>query len=254
MATVTQPAAAGAPALDWKGSPIRKTMFEILECCNTNFRPLYVHVAKDVIRLAREHGLTHIVELGAGTAPMTKALAEDPDATGLQLTACDLVPDVEAYHELERRYPGRVTAITTPVDYSQPHDWGPSALLLLVGTFPGVPAEIRPRVLAALTQSSKLVMVYEPLRKSAFSILMSICSLVPGLALPLVWINRPGRLRRFLWCWIVPAAPLLYMLDGLRWCLRCLTSAEWRRALAPELGGSRTLSIESGPNSQVVIW
>lgn len=238
----------------WWKSPIRKTMFEILQFCNTKFRMSYASVAKDAVRIAREEGIQTIVELGAGTAPLTREIAADPEARGLRLVPCDLVPDVAAYEAIAQRYPGQVEPKTVPVDYGQLHDWGPSAMLLLMGTFPAIDAKDRSRVLENLTRSSQRVMVIEPLRKSVFSVISACLSVFLGLMLPLYLWGSPGTLRRIVWCWLCPLATLLFAADGVRWCFRCLSEAEWRTALSRTAGENRSPAIRNAPNWQEVTW
>jgi hypothetical protein len=67
-----------APWLPW---PIRKTLFETMEMCNTYFRRFDREVAQQAIALATHHNLTTIVEMGAGHAPVTRALLELEEST-----------------------------------------------------------------------------------------------------------------------------------------------------------------------------
>jgi hypothetical protein len=101
-------------------------------------------------------------------------------------------------------------------------------------------------VLAALVGSAERVMVFEPLRKTLLSMLFVLGSTVPALLLPLWFLPRAGRLRRFLWCWLVPIAPVIFWWDGLVTCTRLWTNREWQEALAQlnlRLGGTVRSSL-----------
>jgi hypothetical protein len=215
---------------------LRATLREILECGNAQpFRPYYQWVRDEVRREAHEGGFRDIVELGAGTAPVTRLLAAQPAAGEVRLIPCDMNPDFATYRRLEERHPGIVAPVYTPVDFSEPRRWGPDTLLFLSATFHHVPPEARPGVLASLTSSARRVMIFEPLQKRLSSIIFVFFSIVPALILPLWFLRRPGKLRRFFWCWLVPVAPLMFWWDGVVSCLRQWGEREWRAA-ASRLG------------------
>jgi hypothetical protein len=193
--------------LDWLPTSLRNTMREILECGNAQpFRPYYSWVTTEVKRQIIDEGYQNVVELGAGTAPITRLLARDPDLQGVRLIVCDLKPDIEGFRDLEARFPGRVSPVYEPVDFSKPRVWPPKTLLFLSGTFHHVPPAVRKEVLWSLSKSADRIMMFEPLRKTLFSVLFVFLSILPALILPLWFINRPGRLRRVSWCW-PPAWP-----------------------------------------------
>jgi hypothetical protein len=218
--------------LDWLPTSLRNTMREILECGNARpFRPYYEWVAAEVKREIVEKGYRNAVELGAGTAPITRLLARDPGLDGVTLIVCDLKPDVEAFRDLEAKYPGRVMPEYGLVDFSQPRVWPSKTLLFLSGTFHHLPPAIRNQVLHSLTNSADETMMFEPLRRTFVSIVFVFFSIFPALLLPLSFISRPGRLRRFLWCWLLPIAPVLFWWEGLISCLRMWTNQQWSVAL-----------------------
>ena len=94
----------------WLPRSLRATIFDILDACNSQYRNFYGWVADEVLNIVREEGVTTVVELGAGRAPVTRALVRDSRCQGLTLVPCDLVPDSEAYRELEQSHPGMVGA------------------------------------------------------------------------------------------------------------------------------------------------
>ncbi len=232
---------------------IRATLLEILELCNRRFRPYYPWVASEVLAQVRETNVKRIVELGAGTAPITKELARIDETDGLILTPCDLYPDVELFHELERSFPGKVQAICEPQDFSKEQDWDADTMLVLSATFHHIPPAERQRVLQALTQSASSVMVFEPVRNNPISMMLVFTAIFPALLLP-YFSNRQTILRNILWCWLVPVAGPMFVWDGVVGCLRQWNSKKWKHELAKVVSGNRTPRIRSWIHSQAVSW
>jgi hypothetical protein len=241
--------------LDWLPSSLRGTLREILLCaCNKPFRPYYAWVADRLLDAAKAGGYTTLVELGAGPAPITSLLAKDPRSDGLRLVPCDLNPDGPAYDALAKRYPGKVVPRYDPVDFSRPREWGPHTLLYLSGAFHHIPPEHRAAMLSALTDSAECVQVFEPLRKTVWSMLFVLASIIPALLIPIWLIGRPGRLRRLFWCWLFPVAPLMFWWEGMISCLRMWSDGQWRQALAALPGPVRHVSVASTLFCQAVSW
>ena len=216
----------------WVPSSLRATMRDILECGNSwPFRRYNDWVAAEIIRVSKERGAATVIELGAGTAPLTRLLLRRPDADNLNLIVCDSNPDADGYRELEKESNGRVQPIYSPVDFSQPHQWPTGALLVLSATLHHVPARERSSVLNALRSNGNRVLVFEPLRHSIWSMLFVGLSLVPALLTPLRYLGRAGRLRRILWCWLLPVAPIMFWWDGVISCFRQWRPADWDRSL-----------------------
>ncbi len=234
--------------------PIRKTLLEILETCNQQFRPYYQEVSNDILDICDKEGLTSVVELGAGTAPITRELACDSRATNLKLIPCDLYPETQVWEELEKEFPGQVESVSEPVDFLQPRDWPEKSLLVLVAAFHHIPPKLRPLFLKTQSESGERVAVFEPLRKTPFSMALTIFAIFPALLLPILKIRRPGRLRRVLWCWLVPVVPLMFMWDGIVSCLRQWNPEEWEANLQEQLADDHTWAIKAGPHSSVVVW
>lgn len=239
----------------WVPRSLRATLREILECGNSvPFRSYYQWVANEVTEFATENRIENIVELGAGTAPITKLLAKEPRLNGVRLTVCDQNPDVDAYRILKKKHPGNVHAVYEPIDFSRPRAWPPKTLLVLSATLHHIPFRNRSEVLSALTQGRNQVMVFEPLRKTALSFAFVLFSIVPALLLPIWSIKKPGRLRRLCWCWLVPAAPLAFWWDGLVSCLRQWKQDEWGVQLRNLLGVEQQVTIKETTFCQMVSW
>jgi hypothetical protein len=238
----------------WLPQSLALTLREILSCGNSQpFRPYYGWVADKAVRLVEQRGLSNVVELGAGAAPITRVLAGKPEMQGISLIVSDGRPDELAYQELASAYPKNVKPLLEPVDFSQPRDWPPATLLVLSGTFHHLSDVARTSVLRDLASSPSSVMIVEPLRKSTLSMAFVFLSIVPAILLPISYMHRPGRMRRFLWCWLMPVAPLMFWWDGLVSCLRMWTASEWRDRLAGCSRPGRTPEITQTLFSQMVI-
>ena len=228
--------------LNWLPNSLAYTMREILECGNARpFRPFYDFSIATIRRVANELGCEHVVEMGAGAAPLTRRLAplveNEPDQSIKTISPCDIRPDTKSYLELEAKHPGVVDLLRdedkeiASVDFSVPQDWKPNSLLVLSGTLHHLPNLERTKTLTAMS-SADSVLVIEPLRKTALSMLFVILSLVPALLLPIWYCRRAGRARRFLWCWLIPVAPAMFLWDGWVSCIRQWTDKEFKKYLS----------------------
>lgn len=241
--------------LSWLPESLRATLREILECgSSAPLQDYYLWVHAQVCREVTAGHYTHVVEMGAGTAPVSRLLAGLAEMKGVKLVPCDSHPQTETYRDLDRQYPGRLLPIYEPVDFTLPRNWPPKTLLLLAGAFHHVPPHMRPQVLANLSATASRVMVVEPVRKTALSMLFVFTSILAALLLPIWFFRRRGKLRRFFWCWILPVAGAIFWWEGLVSCARMWDESEWRSAFA-ELGDfERTATIETTRFRQCVVW
>jgi hypothetical protein len=210
---------------EWLPKSLRDTLRDILECGNSRpFRGYYDWVTDEVLRVAQETGCTQIAELGAGTAPITrhlmKEMAANPATWSLTLAPCDLNPDEALYKKLQEEGQGYVKPQVKPVDFEKPYPWEPKTLTVLSATLHHLPEPRRTRALKTLSKSAEQVLVFEPLRNSTLSLLFCFLSLIPALLTPIVFARRPNAARRFVWCWLLPIAPPMFVWDGLVSCLR----------------------------------
>jgi hypothetical protein len=230
--------------LKWLPASLHATLREILECGNARpFRPYYEWVARHVKRELVESKCKNIIELGAGTAPITRVLARDSSLKDVTLIVCDSQPDAATYTVLEKQYPRKVVARYDSVDFAKAQEWPSKSLLVLSGACHHIPSEQRAKVLETLAKSGDRIILCEPLRKTLSSVCFVFGSIVPAAVLPLWFINRPGRLRRFFWCWLLPVAPLMFWWDGWVSCLRMWNDKEWRDKLCDLVGRDKTLGL-----------
>ncbi len=75
-------------------SSLRNVLFDSHIFTNEIFRKGFGKVARATLEYALENDLDQIVEMGAGTAPITQLLAKMPEAKSLRLTSCDRTPHV----------------------------------------------------------------------------------------------------------------------------------------------------------------
>jgi hypothetical protein len=239
----------------WLPDSLRSTIRECLECGSSRpFQDYYEWVANEVRREVLAGGFEHVVELGAGTAPIARHLARLPDLAQVEVIVCDSHPQTETYRDLEKQFPDRIRPLYEPVDFTQPRAWPPKTLLLLAAAFHHIPPAMRRDVLRHLSESGARVMVVEPVRKTALSMLFCGMALTTSFLLPFWFFRRPGKLRRFFWCYLFPVAPFVFLWEGLVSCLRMWSDAEWKANLGAVLSPERGYSIQQSRFRQLVVW
>jgi hypothetical protein len=73
--------------------------------------------------------------------------------------------------------------------------------------------------------------------------------------LPLWYLGRrPGTLRRVLWCWLIPLAPIMFCWDGIVSILRYWTDETWIEQLEEITGPTRPISVENSLFSSMIAW
>ena len=232
---------------------LRETLLDVLDYCNTDFRPYYREIAEEISQIATERGLTTLVELGAGLAPLTRQLARLPDSR-FTLIPCDLYPETDEWARLAADHPDSIKPEYEPVDFTVRRDWGERSALILCATLHHIPQKIRRKTLLALHESADCVLIFEPIRKTPFSMFLVLFALFPALLTPAFRLTRPGNLRRIFFCWLIPIVPLMFVWDGLISCLRQWNHSEWDNFSQSLPEGFRNGKVTSTPHSQTVIW
>lgn len=232
---------------------MRETLLDVLDYCNTDFRPYYREVAGQIRAMARERGLTSIVELGAGLAPLTRALAQD-NKDSFSLIPCDLYPESGAWQNLEVQHGKVVQPMYHSVDFTVQHEWPPGTALVLCASLHHIRQELRAGTLKTLHDSADCVLIFEPVRKTPFSLFLVLFAVLPALLTPAFRMSRQGRFRRILFCWLIPVVPLMFVWDALVSCVRQWSPAEWAQFSKSLPTGSRSLRVIATPHSQTVVW
>jgi hypothetical protein len=241
--------------LAWIPGSLRATIHDTLESClRPSPRRYYEWVAREILSIIERSPAEALVELGAGTAPITCELAEAIQGRrDISLRVSDLYPNLALYQTLEEKFPGVVQADRRPVDFSRSVDFPAGSLLVLSATFHHIPPEARLQVLKTLAPYR--VAIFEPLRPNLASLLLSLLGFFAGLTTPVrFWNQRPGNGRRILWCWLLPLAPAIIVWDGLVSCLRCWSEKEWKEHLAKAIGDQRPAQVKSKLVTQAVVW
>jgi hypothetical protein len=241
--------------LKWIPASLRSTIHDALDSClGSAPRRYYEWVAHEILDLVEHNPTATIVELGAGAASITLALAGALEERGkISLRVSDLYPDKALYQSLEKMYPGLIQADLRPVDFCRPMDFPAGSLLVFSAAFHHVPPSARADLLKAL--SAYRVVVFEPLRRNPASFFLSVLGFFPALTTPVrFWNRRPGNWRRVLWCWLVPLATVIIVWDGLVSCLRCWTEKEWKDHLTAAIAKGRPIFTKSELFSQMIAW
>ena len=241
--------------LKWVPTSLRSTIRDALDSClGAAPRRYYEWVAREILELVEREPAGTIVELGAGTAPITQALAEAlRGRENICLRVSDLYPDKALYQALEKMYPGMVRAELGPTNFSHPMDFPPGSLLVLSAAFHHLPPSQRAEVLKNL--SGHRVAVFEPLRCRPSSFFLCLFGFLPAIGTPvLFWNRRPGNFRRVFWCWLFPLATMIIVWDGLVSCMRCWTEKEWKDHLEAVMDEGRPVFMKSERFNQMVAW
>lgn len=240
--------------LSWLPSGLRTTLTEMIEVVNTRFRCFNGQAAEYVLEVAQRLKRRRILELGAGEAPLCRELAARSNCEHLELLPSDRTPNTRSFKELAKRYPGRVLPRFDSVDYSADIKLDREAIAVFLSTFHHLPERARIAVLKRLTGQGLPVVLLEALRPDLQSFLLCLSAPIGGLRLPLALLDRPGRMRRFFWCWVFPVLPLIFCWDAIVSTLRQWDKAQWQQAYA-ELGNENVgLEIREDVCLQFVLF
>jgi len=217
----------------WLPSSLRNTCRDILEGVNSfPFRSYYKKIMDLVLKSVKGTGISSIVELGAGTAPVTRRLAKRVEGKGISLVPTDIHPQRDIFKKLQKRYRGRIEPRMEPVDFSKEMEFSPLSLFVLSASFHHIPKENRSFLLNKLVKQGHSVLIAETLRRNMASIILVLLSPLAALFIPLLMIHRPGTFLRIFWTWVFPLAPLLLVWDGVVSCFRQWDEKEWNDSLA----------------------
>lgn len=183
--------------------------------------------APTVPHAPRTPGVRAVVDLGSGAGGPWRALAPALAALGtpVRVRLTDRYPNLAAYEALARATGGAVTGEPAPVcaEAVPPALEGARTAFSAFHHF--APPAAR-RVLRAAAARGATVAVFEATRRDPRALLLTcLTPLLVLLGTPLV---RPFRWSRLLWTYLLPAIPLVVLVDGLVSCLRTYTPGELR--------------------------
>lgn len=217
--------------MDLNGMPgsLRAVLRDILEVGNgAPFRNYYQWTSSSVYEYAQKNNISQIVELGAGCAPITRHLIRKYPEWNATFQITDLNPDVVNFKNLEKS-DKRVTAVYDSFDFTKKISGYENSLLVLSATFHHVSENQKNKILLNLKSLSPHVMIFEPLRPTASSLFFVLGALLSGFLTPLFRLNSKKFLRSFIWCWLIPIAPFLFLWDGWVSALRCWNKSKWQK-------------------------
>jgi len=190
-------------------------------------------------------GTSRIIDLAAGgSGPWPRLLPRllSHDAS-IELFLTDKFPNQGAFAALQRKFPGQVTAVPTPVDAAAvPPDL--TGFRTLFTAFHHFPPDVARAVLADAVRQRQGIGVFETTQRNLSAILRILIS-APALAVLTAPITPPFRWSRLVWAYVLPALPALVGWDGFVSCLRTYTPAELR-ALIASVPGADTYVWEVG--------
>jgi hypothetical protein len=218
--------------LSWCPSAVRDGVTDFLQFMSDAGR-VYAPAAPLLAdALARTSAAT-VVDLAAGAGGPWRSLLPELAARGVAPRVCltDRHPNAAAFARVERDTAGAVTGRAQAVDATAvpPDVVGFRTIFAALHHFR--PADAR-AVLRDAVARGEGIGAFEPMHRSARAILITcLTPLVVLLATPFV---RPFRWSRLFWTYVVPAIPLVVLIDGIVSCLRTYTPAELE-ALASDL-------------------
>ena len=239
----------------WVPLSLRLTLRDVVECgCSKPFQPYYQNLADTIEDIVVNEGFTQVVELGAGSAPVTRLLSKRAWPDNVKLFPCDLTPDEILFKDLERHNPKLIAPIYSPIDFSLVRNWPANTLLVISSAFHHMPSSSRAEIIRALTSSARGVVVFESLRKNFISVFSVLGNFVTVFLAPLLYFNRPGKLRRFIWCWLIPLAFPLIVWDEIISCFRMWSNKKFMAELKNNIPADRVPQIRNTALNQMVSW
>jgi hypothetical protein len=240
----------------WIPGSLHATLREVLEFhLRVTLFYYYRWAADEALKKARRIGAQRVLEMGAGSAGFSQTLASRirDEHDHIQVEISDLRPNVEQYRILEQSFRGILHARTEPLDFLTTASGSEKNVTVLSAAFHHVPFGARQQILQSM--ATREVMIFESVTRNARSILGCAIGFLPAVLTPLFFFgNRSGRWRRFFWCWLIPAAPLMVAWDGVVSCLRCWTEEEWRSELKKVGVSEGAISTERRAFSHMISW
>lgn len=215
----------------------------------------YRWAADRAYEVAQRSGIDSVAEVGAGAAGFSERLATlvVREQAPIRVEVSDLRPDAGRYQQLARDFPGVLRAHLESVDLLEWTVPPGRVLVVMSAAFHHVPFALRPGFLQVLARHR--VLIFESVTRNVPSMLGCAIGFLPALLTPVYFVRQSsGRWRRFLWCWLIPVAPVMVAWDGVVSCLRCWTEDEWRTQLRQSGVSDGAVRMERRRFSHMVGW
>lgn len=237
--------------LPWFPKWLRKMVVEHLEWGENLFPQIYHSFAEKLGAALQQTGQQTIVDLcsgGAGPIPsLLKQLARVgyPDT---QVVLTDLYPNPETLERICRHNPRQISYRREPVDAGAV----PAELIglrLLCNGFHHMPQNVATAILRDAVVQRQGIALLEMIGRSPRGII----TLVNAVSLSLISAvcQRPVRLARLFWTYVIPLVPLIVLWDGTVSCLRIYSCPELRE-LVQQVDPNGLMTWEIGTISLVV--
>jgi hypothetical protein len=198
-------------------------------------------VLADALRRA---GASTVVDLAAGAGGPWRSLLPALGAHGAapRVRLTDRHPNGAAFARVARDTGAAVTGHPAPVDATALPDELAGFRTIFAALHHFRPAGVR-AILGDAVRRGDGVAAFEPMHRSARALLLTcLTPLAVLLATPFI---RPFRWSRLFWTYVLPAIPLVVLVDGIVSCLRTYTPEELR-ALAADVDGATGYAWSAG--------
>jgi hypothetical protein len=184
-----------------------------------------------------ETGDRYIVDLCAGGGGPWLGLHNRLDAGGAPpiVVLTDLFPNQAAMQRAHRRTRGHIQYVKRPVDAAAVSEDLPGLRTLFTAFHHFDPTAARAVLQDAVT-ANQAVAIFEQTQRSLFGLIFML--LLFPLALLATPLLHPFRWSRLFWTYVIPAIPLVLLVDGIVSCLRTYTQCELQ-AMIDSLDGPR---------------
>lgn len=214
----------------WCPAAVRDGLTDYLQWVIDRTAP-YAAAGPLLAEALRASGAGTAVDLGSGAGGPWRALVGQLAAAGVpvRVRLTDAHPNAAAFARLAARTGGVVTGEPRPVAANAvPPDL--AGFRTLFSAFHHFPPPVARRVLADARARGEGVAVFEVTRRDARCLVFML--VVPPLVLLATPAIRPFRWTRLLLTYVLPAIPLVALVDGLVSCLRTYTPDELRALAA----------------------
>lgn len=203
---------------------IRQMLHQVLGFSMSKpFNPYYDKVADLVHDFAIQNNIETIVELGAGSAPLTRRwLSKQGD---YKIEVCDKFIHENAFLGINEKEEERLKINRNSIDILESQNWSENSLIVISASLHHIPKSLRLEAIQKHTKAQ--VFVFEPLSNNPLSYLMALLTFIPCLLFPFGKLSLSKRLQAILFCWLIPIIPLMLTWDALVSCVRQWPISKW---------------------------